>query len=524
MEESTEVRDELVGIPAVACHAPRVGHGGLLLVLLFMTSSAFSAELPEASASLLPRWRGFNLLEKFHKGFSNKPFVEEDFRLISKLGFNFVRLPMDYRVWVKDGDWTQLDESVLREVDKAVAWGKQYGVHVCLNFHRAPGYTVALPKEKLSLWTDGEAQRVCALHWAAFARRYRGVPSRNLSFNLFNEPSDVVPEAYAKVVKQMVEAIHAEDPERLVIADGLGYGRKPVPELAALGTAQSTRGYEPMGLTHYRASWVKGSENMPLPSWPVGRLDPFLYSPSRPELAGPLVLEGTLARETLLRVRVAVVSNRATLRVCADGKEVFTKSFVCGPGEGEWKKPVYATEWKVWQNVYDRDEEVRLPAGTRRVEINLVDGDWLRFGEIGLRPSDGSSPEQVLRATTGEWGHRPPTVRLDSSDATSPFRLPISVDRDILRREMIEPWIVLRRSGVGVHVGEWGVFNKTPHAVVLAWMRDCLENWKEAGMGWALWNFRGSFGVLDSDREDVAYESFEGHRLDRKMLDLLQAY
>ena len=78
--------------------------------------------------------------------------------------------------------------------------------------------------------------------------------------------------------------------------------------------------------------------------------------------------------------------------------------------------------------------------------------------------------------------------------------------------------------GAAVHVGEWGVFNKTPHEVTLAWMEDCLSLWKEAGWGFALWNLRGPFGVLDSERQDVAYEPLRGHRLDRKMLDLLRAY
>ena len=63
--------------------------------------------------------------------------------------------------------------------------------------------------------------------------------------------------------------------------------------------------------------------------------------------------------------------------------------------------------------------------------------------------------------------------------------------------------------------------NKTPHALVLVWMEDYLRLWKERNLGWALWNFRGSFGVLDSGREDVEYEPFHGHQLDRKMLDLL---
>jgi endoglucanase len=75
---------------------------------------------------------------------------------------------------------------------------------------------------------------------------------------------------------------------------------------------------------------------------------------------------------------------------------------------------------------------------------------------------------------------------------------------------------------VAVHVGEWGCFNRTPHDVALAWMGAYLSLWKEAGWGWALWNLRGSFGVMDSEREDVPYEDFEGHKLDRKMLDLLR--
>jgi endoglucanase len=57
---------------------------------------------------------------------------------------------------------------------------------------------------------------------------------------------------------------------------------------------------------------------------------------------------------------------------------------------------------------------------------------------------------------------------------------------------------------------------------VLAWLGDWLDVWRELGWGWAMWNFRGSFGILDSEREDVAYEDWNGHRLDRAMLDLLQ--
>jgi endoglucanase len=97
-------------------------------------------------------------------------------------------------------------------------------------------------------------------------------------------------------------------------------------------------------------------------------------------------------------------------------------------------------------------------------------------------------------------------------------------NKETLRAQQIEPWKKLETQGVGVMVGEFGAFNRTPHKVVLAWLRDCLDLWKQAGWGWALWNFSGGFGILDSDRADVAYENWRGHKLDRAMLELLEEF
>ena len=72
---------------------------------IMMVSGKENGETPPllpATPQQLPRWRGFNLLEKFHRDWNNQPFVEDDFRHISHWGFNFVRLPMDYRVWIQE--------------------------------------------------------------------------------------------------------------------------------------------------------------------------------------------------------------------------------------------------------------------------------------------------------------------------------------------------------------------------------------------------------------------------------------
>src|SRR5208283_4862930 len=118
--------------------------------------------------------------------------------------------------------------------------------------------------ERTSLWTDPKTQSVCAKHWAMFARRYRDIPSERLSFNLMNEPGQVEPKAYVAVVRKLVQAIRGEDPNRLIISDGLQWGNVPVPELCELRIAQAARGYTPMEISHYRADWVN-SENYPYP-------------------------------------------------------------------------------------------------------------------------------------------------------------------------------------------------------------------------------------------------------------------
>ena len=481
--------------------------------------------LPEANASSLPRWRGFNLLEKSSVDHA-APFLGDDFRWISELGFNFVRLPMDYRCWINNNDWNSINEDVLKEIDQAVSWGRQYNIHVCLNFHRAPGYCIVNP-DMFDLWTDPEVQRVCARHWALFAKRYAGIPNKHLSFNLLNEPFATSNQRYMHVVQILADAIRREDPARLIIADGVFIGMKPAPELAGLGVAQSTRGYLPWGVSQYHASWIDGADRMPRPQWPYPLIPGYLYGPAKPELAGPLRIKGDFSEKTALRLHVQVVSDFVQLLVRADGREICSWLLRSGSGKGEWKESIYNEEYGIYQNVFDRDYVIDLPAQTGEIEIEAIQGDWLSFSELTFTPQDPCYEQtRIINPTVpywGYWGIKQTGLFIEKNGDVK-TREDACIDRAWLRREYIEPWLDLQRNGVGVMVGEWGAYDKTPHDVALSWMRDCLENWREAGWGWVLWNFRGSFGPLDSNRVDVKYEDFHGHQLDRKMLTLLEEY
>ena len=479
-------------------------------------SQAQPPKLPDAAYNKLPLWRGFNLLEKFNG--QNRKFVEDDFKWISDWGFNFVRLPMDYRAWIIDRDWKKINEKVLEDVDEAVKFGEKYGIHVHMNFHRAPGYTVANPPEAKSVWTDPEAREVCALHWATFAKRYKGVPNNLVSFNLFNEPAgfnndlmDQVLEAHRIIIK----AIRAEDPNRLIVCDGYEWGNKPFIGLVDQKVAQATRGYAPSEISHYKASWVN-SADFPEPSWPTVMGNGLLCQPNKNEIEArfrePMQIDGTFEMATKLRMLVGTVSSDTSLVVMADGKEIFRHDFKPGPGEGEWKQSNYQEQWKNYQNIYDKDYEAEIPAGTKSVTIRAAGADWITLKEIAV----GNT---LVRLVPG-WGQEPSKFQYDGSAMTGGEVR----DRNWLKSTMIEPWTRVQKIGVGVMVGEFGAHQFTPHDVTLRWLEDMLINWKEAGWGWALWNFRGSFGILDSGRSDVAYEEYNGRKLDRKMLALLQKY
>jgi endoglucanase len=321
--------------------------------------------------TVLPRWRGFNLLDMFTMR-SRGDFREDDFRWIRDWGFDFVRFPMCYRLWIEDGDDYKIHEPMLEKLDRAVELAGKYGLHVSLNFHRGPGYSVNREfTEPFNLWKDKEPLDAFCFHWRMLAKRYRGVSRDKLSFDLINEPPSIGKRMsradHERVVRTAVAAIREVNPDRIVIADGISWGNEPAPELADLGIGQSTRAYQPMFISHYKASWVN-SDSYPEPAW---------------------------------------------------------------PGHG-----------------WDR----------KRLEQHY------------------------------------------------------------------QKWADLAKKGVGVHCGEGGAYNKTPQKVVLAWLQDVLEILTGHGIGLSIWNFRGSFGILDSGRKDVVYEDFHGYKLDRKLLELLQEF
>jgi len=121
--------------------------------------------------------------------------------------------------------------------------------------------------------------------------------------------------------------------------------------------------------------------------------------------------------------------------------------------------------------------------------------------------------------------YKAPWANKDPDNLPEP-KWPGQVGDKYLSREILDnyfkPWIELANKGVGVHCGECGCWNKTPHNVFLAWFGDLLGILNQNKIGFALWEFVGTFGILNSQRTDVAYEDWHGYKLDRKLLELMR--
>lgn len=254
-------------------------------------ASAFSEK--KVVANKLPQWKGFNLTD-FNTTNPAKQYrttSEEHLKWMHDWGFDFVRLPISYPYYLKfdrtknitPEEVYNIDEASVEKIDALVQLAHKHHLHVCLNLHRAPGYCInAGFNEPYNLWKDEEAQKAFDFHWNFWAKRYKNVSSKKISFDLLNEPSvredmndqhskaTTIPGAlYREVAKNATDAIQKENKNHLVIADGNNVGNIPTPELADLNIAQSCRGYFPHAISHYKAPWAnKNPENMPAPVYP----------------------------------------------------------------------------------------------------------------------------------------------------------------------------------------------------------------------------------------------------------------
>lgn len=314
------------------------------------------------------------------KDFSPKDIQieEKELDFICDMGCNFIRLPIDYRFFVQDFNYGNSNEKMLEVLDFCIESIISRGLHCSLNIHRAPGYCInGAETERHNLWKDKEAQDEFVRLWKDFAIRYSNYNENQLSFDLLNEPPNInqygmTRETHKSIMERVISSIKSVDSKRTIIIDGLGGGNLAMPEMAKSGVIHSTRGYQPMALTHYEASWCEDTKGLEAPIYPGTNWD-----------------KKTWTRETLV--------------------------------------------------------------------------------------------------------------------------------------EHYKPWKEVEKQGVKVHVGECGCYNKVDNTLALNWFKDLFSVYSELDWGFALWNFKGDFGIVSHNRKNTRWESIKGFSVDRDLYELMKA-
>jgi endoglucanase len=153
----------------------------------------------------------------------------------------------------------------------------------------------------------------------------------------------------------------------------------------------------------------------------------------------------------------------------------------------------------MWQTA-DTFDHLRVPEGDRNVLLSFhfytpmplthYGAGWTKVGEYqGAVRYPG---EVVAEADLAGLGP-------DLAGAIGPNDR--YFDRSVLEERMAKPIAYARATGLPLYCGEWGGLPSVPRADRLRWYADMRAVLEKYGIGWATWDYKGGFGVVDRQRK-----------------------
>lgn len=199
-------------------------------------------------------------IETFFQNYRNNFITKPDIDYIASLGFNCVRLPLHYDLFltpaqraVRDNvsygtttyasylssltSWYNSNQlfvdaanmEAYRRIDSTLAWARANRMYVILDLHAAPGSqgtdnNIADILQPLDLWNQTINQDITDRLWAAISTRYRN-DARVAMYDLINEPNNVPSNLSIKNLQQrLLNTIRANGDNHLILFEGNGFG------------------------------------------------------------------------------------------------------------------------------------------------------------------------------------------------------------------------------------------------------------------------------------------------------------
>ena len=186
-------------------------------------------------------------------------FDESDARLIARLGFDHIRLPVDEeQLWDDQGI---PDEEAFGLLEAALDWCEMAGLRVVLDLHLLRTHHFISASNPRLFEDPCEAQRFVGL-WQQLSERLHRRSTDQLAYELLNEPVAREARDWNRVAMAAFFAIRSHEPQRTIVLGSNSFNQTHTFDALEIPddpfTMLSFHYFRPMLITHYQATWWEG--------------------------------------------------------------------------------------------------------------------------------------------------------------------------------------------------------------------------------------------------------------------------
>ncbi len=188
-----------------------------------------TANSPRLISAVINQLIGEEEAKNFWRGHWDNYITRDDIRFIKQLGFNSVRLPFSYRLFITEDNPVRLSGVGYELLDRLVSWCRDESVYVVLDMHVAPGGQTGDNIDDSwgypFLYDNAANEDLTIRLWQDLAKRYRN-ESIVLGYDLLNEPiahffdTNLLNPKLEPLYKRIVAAIRQIDRNHILFLGG----------------------------------------------------------------------------------------------------------------------------------------------------------------------------------------------------------------------------------------------------------------------------------------------------------------
>ena len=175
---------------------------------------------------------GTNYAEIFWHKYRENYVNKSDIMQMAQLGYNSVRIPLHYRLFMEEGSSLQWKEEGFKILDKCIQWCEEAGIYAFLDLHAAPGGQTGRniddsENDAPDLFLKEQNEEKCVALWVELARRYRDKKIVG-GYDLLNEPIapplvadyDYLIPQLSKFYRRLIREIRCVDQNHMLSIEG----------------------------------------------------------------------------------------------------------------------------------------------------------------------------------------------------------------------------------------------------------------------------------------------------------------